>query len=167
VQFDRVVVPEASAATLGIIGILLAQSVSMDYYEEDVREILRRTDTIITSLQVEGRLPGRVPDLVKFIGSCIATKNGVISTLSLFDKPDATWENRELDRLHGALRLELEIEDRFRGLEAKLRMIQENLVLLVDLSQQRSTWRLELTVVLLILFEVMIMLWQLWQGKAH
>jgi required for meiotic nuclear division protein 1 len=167
VQFDRVVVPQATPAVLSIIGLLLAQSVAMDYYEEDVREILQRTDTIIGKLQVAGRLPGRVRDLVKFIGSCIATKNGVISTLSLFDKPEATWEDRELDRLYNALRLELEIDDRFRGLEAKLRMIQENLVLLVDLSQQRSTWRLELTVVLLILFEVVIMLWQLFRGGGH
>lgn len=167
VQFERVVVPEASPKVLSIIGLLLAQSVAMDYYEEDVREILARTDTIIGSLQVEGRLPGRVQDLVKFIGSCIATKNGVISTLALFDKPDAAWEDRELDRLYNALRLELEIDDRFRALEAKLRMIQENLVLLVDLSQHRSTWRLELTVVMLILFEVMIMLWQMFRGGAH
>lgn len=167
VQFDRVVVPQATPAVLSIIALLLAQSVAMDYYEEDVREILTRTDAIVTTLQVAGRLPGRVQDLVKFIGSCIATKNGVISTLSLFDKPDATWEDRELDRLYNALRLELEIDDRFRGLEAKLRMIQENLVLLVDLSQQRSTWRLELTVVLLILFEVVIMLLQMWRGGGH
>ena len=33
-----------------------------------------------------------------------------------------------------------------------LRMIQENPVLLADLYHSRSTWRLELTVVLLILF---------------
>jgi required for meiotic nuclear division protein 1 len=167
VQFERVVVPEATPKVLSIIGLLLAQSVAMDYYEEDVREILQRTDTIIGSLQVAGRLPGRVQDLVKFIGSCIATKNGVISTLSLFDKPDAAWEDRELDRLYNALRLELEIDDRFRGLEAKLRMIQENLVLLVDLSQHRSSKRLEVTVVLLILFEVVIMLWQMWRGGGH
>ena len=54
---------------------------------------------------------------------------------------------------------------RLRALEAKLRMIQENLVLLVDLSQHRSTWRLELTVVLLIFFEIMISLWQIWRGQ--
>jgi uncharacterized Rmd1/YagE family protein len=164
VQFDRVVLPEAALPAMDIISLLLAQSVAMDYYEEDVQDILKRTDAITTSLQTAGRLPGKVGDLVKFIGSCIATKNGVIATLALFDKPDATWENRDLDRLYNALRLELEIDDRFRALEAKLRMIQESLVLLVDLSRHRSTWRLEVSVLLLILFEVVIMLWQVFSG---
>lgn len=167
VQFDRVVLPEASIPALKVISLLLAQSVAMDYYEEDVQEILTRSDAITRSLQGEGRLPGRVGDLVKFIGSCIATKNGIIATLALFDKPDSAWEVQSLDRLYNSLRLELELDDRFRALEAKLRMIQENLVLLVDLSQHRSTWRLEVTVVLLILFEVILTLWQMFRGSAH
>lgn len=167
VQFDRVILPEATLPALKVISLLLAQSVAMDYYEEDVQEILTRSEAITRSLQAEGRLPGRVGDLVKFIGSCIATKNGVIATLALFDKPDAAWEVQSLDRLYNSLRLELELDDRFRALEAKLRMIQENLVLLVDLSQHRSTWRLEVTVVLLILFEVLLTLWQMFRGTAH
>lgn len=167
VQFDRVILPEVTLGALKVISLLLAQSVAMDYYEEDVQEILSRSEVITRSLQVAGRLPGRVGDLVKFIGSCIATKNGVIATLALFDKPDAAWEVQSLDRLYSSLRLELELDDRFRALEAKLRMIQENLVLLVDLSQHRSTWRLEVTVVLLILFEVLLTLWQMFRGTAH
>lgn len=164
VQFDRVILPEATLPAFKVISLLLAQSVAMDYYEEDVQEILTRSEVITRGMQTEGRLPGRVGDLVKFIGSCIATKNGVIATLALFDKPDAAWEVQSLDRLYNSLRLELELDDRFRALEAKLRMIQENLVLLVDLSQHRSTWRLEVTVVLLILFEVLLTLWQMFRG---
>jgi uncharacterized Rmd1/YagE family protein len=46
-------------------------------------------------------------------------------------------------------------------------MIQENLVLLADLYHSRSTWRLELTVVLLILFEILLNLWNLFRGGTH
>lgn len=161
VHFDRVVLSEPTLPALKVISLLLAQSVAMDYYDEDVQEILKRTEAITKSLQAEGRLPGRINDLVRFIGSCIATKNDVIATLALFDKPDSTWEDQQIDHLYNGLRQELELDDRFRALEAKLRMIQENMELLVDLSNARSTWRLELTVVLLILFEVMLSLWQL------
>ncbi len=167
VKFDRVVLNEPTLPRLKLISLLLAQSVAMDYYDEDVQEILRRSDAITAVLRSEGRLPGRVDELVKFIGSCMETKNGVIATLALFDKPEATWEDPELDSLYNRLREELELDDRFRALEAKLRMIQETLVLLVDLSQYRSTWRLEITVVLLILFEVLLMLWQMFRGSGH
>ncbi len=166
VKFDRVILHEPTLPALKLISLLLAQSVAMDYYDEDVQEILRRSDAITASLRAEGRLPGRVDDVIKFIGSCMETKNGVISTMALFDKPDATWEDQDLDILYNRLREELEIDDRFRALEAKLRMIQDTLVLLVDLSQYRSTKRLEITVVLLILFEVLLMLWQILSGGS-
>ena len=167
VKFDRVVLHDPTLPTLKLVSLLFSQSVAMDYYDEDVQEIQRRSDDITASMRSEGRLPGRVGDLVRFIGTCMETKNDVIATMALFDKPDATWEDPDLDRLYNALRAELEIDDRFRALESKLRMIQENLVLLVDLTQHRSTWRLEMTVVVLILFEVLISLWQLANGRAH
>lgn len=167
VKFDRVVLHEPTLPALKLVSLLLAQSVAMDYYDEDVQGIQRRSDDITFSMRTAGRLPGRVGDLVRFIGTCMETKNDIIATLALFDKPDSTWEDAELDRLYNALRAELEIDDRFRALESKLRMIQENLVLLVDLTQHRSTWRLEMTVVVLIMFEVLISLWQLANGRAH
>lgn len=164
VKFDRVIVPEVNLPILAIISLLLAQSAAMDYYQEDVQETIERTKHITSSLQHAGRLPGRINALVKFIGACISTKNDVISTLSLFDKPESTWESPELDKLYNALRQELEINDRFRALEAKLRIIQDSLSLIVDLANQRSTFRLEFTVVLLILTEVIITVWQLFAG---
>lgn len=167
VQFDRVILAEASVGALKVISLVLAQSAAMDYYDEDVQEIQERTHVITRALQVEGRVPGRLDKLVQFIGSCIETKNGMIATLALFDKPDATWEDQQIDRIYSGLRIELEIDDRFRALEAKLRMIQENLVLLADLYHSRSTWRLELTVVLLILFEILLNLWNLFRGGTH
>lgn len=167
VKFDRVILSDPSLPTLKIVCLLLAQSVAMDYYDEDVQDIQRRSDTITAKLRSKGRLPGRVGDMVKFIGRCMETKNDIIATLSLFDKPESTWEDAGLDRLYRALREELEIDDRFRALEAKLRMIQENLVLLVDLCNSRSTWRLELIVVLLILLEVILTVWQLVNGRGH
>ncbi len=54
----------------------------------------------------------------------------------------------------------LEVDDRYRALEAKLRLFQENLVVLVDLARQRHTLQLEWAVVLLILFEVGVMIWR-------
>jgi uncharacterized Rmd1/YagE family protein len=166
VHFDRVVVGELTPAVMGVIALLIAQSVAMDYYDEDVEDILDRSGSITRDLATRGRMRGRVTDLIKFIGSCIQTKNGVIETLALFDKPDATWEQELIDRLYVRLREVLEIEDRFRTLEYKLRMIQENLVLLVDLSRQRHTIFLETVVLLLILFEVIVMVWQVVQGRT-
>jgi uncharacterized Rmd1/YagE family protein len=167
VRFDRVVVPSLSREVVDIVGLVLAQSVAMDFYAEDVATIEASTDRITAELRVRGRLRGRLRELSKFIGLCIATRNEVISTLALFDKPDVTWENEQLDRLWNGLYRMLELDDRYRHLEAKLRMIQDNLVVLVDLARQRHTFFLEATIVALIVFEIVITLWQIAGGAGH
>jgi uncharacterized Rmd1/YagE family protein len=166
VRFDRVLVGEVTPSVRGVVGLLLAQSAAMDYYGEDVDEILDRTGEITRGLAVEGQMRGRVKELIRFIGTCIHTKNGIIETLALFDKPDVTWEVETIDKLWVGLRAVLEFDDRYRALEYKLRMIQENLVLLVDLSRQRHTIWLETAVLALICLEVIVMVAQMLQAHA-
>jgi uncharacterized Rmd1/YagE family protein len=167
VRFDRVILPALELPAIEIVTEVLAQSVAMDYYADDVAEIELETDRIALKLRTEGQIPGRVRNTLQFIGLCVATRNDVISTLALFDKPDATWENEQLDRLWNAMRKMLELDDRYRALDAKLRMFQDNLVLLVDLARQRQTLTLEIAVVFLILVELIVMAWQVVTATGH
>lgn len=168
VRFDRVLVPELTWPVRSVVGLVLAQSAAMEYYEDHVSEILEQTDRITQALAESGRMRGRVRDTVRFIGHCIETKNEIVETLALFDKPDVTWESEQLDRLFVRLREMMEIDDRFRALEYRLRTIQDSLVLLVELSRGESTFRLELLVVLLIFLELAVMLWQVaTSGGGH
>ena len=159
VRFDRVVVPALTVPVLDVVAEVVAQSVAMDYYAHDVDQIETQFDRIVERLR-SGKRSESVGKLTQFIGVCIAVRNDVISTLALFDKPEATWENEQLDRLWIGMRHLLELDDRYRNLEAKLRLFQENLVVLVDLARQRHTLALEWAVVVLILFETAVMIWQ-------
>jgi len=167
VRFDRVILPSLDVPAIEIVAEVLAQSVAMDYYADDVADIEAETDRIATELRAAGRIPGRVRPTLQFIGLCIATRNDILSTLALFDKPDATWENEQLDRLFTNLRKMLEVDDRYRALDAKLRMFQDNLVLLVDLARQRHTLTLEFAVVVMIAFEILISVWQVLTTTGH
>jgi uncharacterized Rmd1/YagE family protein len=166
VRFDRVVLPALELGAIEIVAEVLAQSVAMDYYADDVAEIEAETDRIANELRNAGK-PTRVRPTIQFIGLCIATRNDVLSTLALFDKPDATWENEQLDRLWNGLRKMLELDDRYRALDVKLRMFQDNLVLLVDLARQRHTFALEMAVAVLIALEIAIMIWQVLTTTGH
>ncbi len=165
VQFDRIVVPVRTLEVEEIIAEVLAQSVAIDYYAKDVAEIENATDRIAGALRSSGRL-GSVRSMTRFVGLCIATRNDIISTLALFDKPDATWDNEQLDRLWTGVRRVLEVDDRYRALEAKLALFQDNLVVLVDLARQRNMMALEVTVALLILLEIVVTVWQV-MGMHH
>lgn len=154
--FDRVVVPELGPATLGVIAYVLAQSTAIDYYEEDVQAILDRIGTIATEVSHQGKPRGRPRDLVRFVGTAINSQVEIISSISLLDKPDITWEDELADRLHDKLRYHLEIAERYRALEAKLLVIREALQALLELSSERRMLILEVAILLLILLETAV-----------
>jgi uncharacterized Rmd1/YagE family protein len=160
VKFDRVVVPSLDATVVEILSLILAQSVAMDYYEEDVRAAYARVEGFATSLVDSGRIDLSARELNRFVGNVLAVRNQIAMTLSLLDEPLETWEHELYDRLYRALRSAFEIEDRHQTLEYKLRLIQENLEIMVNLAQSRRGHLLEGVVIALIAFEIALTLFE-------
>jgi uncharacterized Rmd1/YagE family protein len=161
VHFDRVIVPALDAAVIDILALLLAQSVSIDYYDEDLAEILAAIDHRTDRIARTGRLFGSPRELTRFVGATLSTKNQIIAALAVLDKPAVTWESETLDSLYRDLRAMLEIDERFRALEYKMRTIQDTLELFLDLGNTRRSQVLELVVIALIFIEVALaVLWR-------
>lgn len=112
-------------------------------------------------LEQMGHFRGRVRDLLRLVGLGMTLRNRVVRTLSLLDSPALTWDVEELDRLHRDLKQSFSIEDRYRALDHKLHMIDDNLELLVDLAQQKRSLFLEILVVVLIAIEVVLFVAQI------
>jgi len=156
VAFDRVVVPELGPSTLEVIATVLAQSVSIDYYDEDAQAILDRLSVMCTEVATKGRPLGRRRDLTRFAGATMAFQTEIIGAILLLDKPDLTWEDEYADRLHDKLRYHFEIAERFKALEAKLQTIRETLRSLLEMSSERRMFVVEVAVMLLIVIEVVM-----------
>ena len=154
VAFDRVVVPALGPSTLEVIATVLAQSVSIDYYDEDAQAILDRLAVTCTQVAKRGRPPGRQRDLMRFAGEAMAFQAEIIGAILLLDKPDLTWEDEYADRLHDRLRYHFEIPERFKALHAKLSTIRETLQALLEMLSERRMLFVEVAVMLLIVIEV-------------
>jgi len=158
VNFDRAVIPNLDATVVELMSLILAQSVAMDYYEEDVAAAYGRVELFASRLSDRGSITESERALNRHVGSVLAVRNQIAMTLSLLDAPGATWEREVYDRLYRQLRHAFEIEDRYRTIEYKIRLIQDNLEIVVDLAQQRRGRNLELTIIALITFEVILAL---------
>jgi uncharacterized Rmd1/YagE family protein len=156
VAFDRVVVPELGASTLEVIATVLAQSASIDYYDEDAQAILDRLAGLCNEVAKTGRPPGRQRDLVRFAGAAMAFQAEIVGAMALLDKPDLTWEDEQADRLHDKLRYHFEIPERVKALDAKLRTISETLKALLEMVSGRRMLFVEVAVMLLIVIEVVM-----------
>ena len=76
--------------------------------------------------------------------------------LALLDKPDTTWDDPAMDRIYDELRAEFDLVDRYTTMEQKLNGVREALELVLDVARDRRMWLLEVTIVLLILFELLL-----------
>lgn len=157
VQFDRVLLPELDARSVELVALAIGQSVGMEYYEDSIDQLVNELEHIARKLANTGRFRSRNRQLLSFIGRGMTTRTQVVHTLSLLDaSPALAWDNEALDRLYGNLRLSFAIEDRYRAFDQKLRMIQDNLELLVDLSQHKRSVLLEVAVIVLIAMEMIL-----------
>ena len=154
--FDRVVVPELGPNTLEVIAMVLAQSVSIDYYDEDAQAILDRIAQMGSEVARRGRPLRRQRDLVRFAGAAMAFQAEIIGAILLLDKPDLTWEDEHADRLHDKLRYHFEIAERYKALETKLVTIRDTLQSLLELGSERRMFFVEVAVLLLIVIEVVM-----------
>jgi uncharacterized Rmd1/YagE family protein len=158
---NRVVAPALTRGLAELAAFVVAQSAAMEYYEEDVDQILADLNAESEQLARTGQLRPNVRELLKFIGSGMSTHNQVVYTLSLLDTPQLAWDDDALDRVYRALRAFFEIEDRFRALDHKLTMIQNSFEVFAELTQERRSYSLEVIVAVLVGVEVLLFLYEI------
>jgi required for meiotic nuclear division protein 1 len=74
------------------------------------------------------------------------------------------WDRPDLERLYSRLKDEYELAERVEGLNNKIAVIAETARALADLMDSERGLRLELMIVLLIVFEIVITLGQMAYG---
>lgn len=154
VEYNRLVIDKLTPERKAVIAKIIAQSAAMECYEQLIESVKAKVDVLVERLEEKGKI-GMAPEkLYKSIGYAIAIRNEVIGSLHLLDKPDLIWEDKVMDGLYDELRAAFELNDRFKALEYKLKVIQETLDTLAETVKNSRSHKLEITIVLLILVEV-------------
>ncbi len=166
VDFDRARIDSLSIDRVEILSLILAQSTALEYFEIKVDDMFGKTADIGHSLAKRGVLERSEKNIKKFMGQCISTKQVLVASLYLLDKPDEIWEDRLLDTLYRESVEMFELKDRYKTVDYKLRMIQENLELIAELLQYRHGNFLEWAIIILIAIEIVLFVFQLFILKT-
>lgn len=158
---EKILLPvENLEMNMRIIMLNTAQSVGMDYYEKLTDDILTGTQEYIKELDKYGKIKVSKKNLLKFIGKTLNVKNSIVDNLYILDNPNIVWEDVSLDTLNKAMKQTFETYPRFKALDYRLQIVEDNLRLFTDLSQHRESSRLEWIIIALILIEVMNLIWK-------
>lgn len=113
------------------------------------------------------RLPKDRKRILKIIGEALLVDHRMSGRVAVEDKPDVLWDRSDLERLYARLEDEYELSERARTLARKIGVVQETARALTDLIDAKRSAGLEVTIVLLIVIEVILIVVQMTIGIAH
>jgi uncharacterized Rmd1/YagE family protein len=152
---------EATVERLQLIAEILSRSVVLAHYEGAVAKEFGRIEPLADVLRREGRGSRKGIDLLKQIGGIISIQARMVGRVEITDKPELLWERPELERLYLRLEDEFELRERHLALERKLALISDTAETLLEMLESRRTLRVEWYIVILIVFEIMLTLYDM------
>ncbi len=144
-----------------VVAQVLAKSALLTYYEERVASVFDRVEGLAAQLR-DTTVPASGRELVREIGDVLLIRTRMVGRVEVSEKPEITWDDAELDRLYERLATEFELRDRDRALSRKLELISDVAGTYLELLDTRKSLRLEWYIVILIVVEIVLFVWELW-----
>jgi uncharacterized Rmd1/YagE family protein len=153
-------IADRSIERLQLIAVALSKSVVLADYEARVTEDFDLIEPIAEHLQQRGLRGQRSRKLLRHLGAALLSEQRMVGRVEVSDKPELLWERPDLEAIYLRLEAELEIRDRHKILERKLQLISSSTQTVLDILQNRRTLRVEWYIVILIVFEILLTLYE-------
>ena len=153
---------DSSAERLQIVAEALAKSVVLDYYEQKVLTLFEQIKPFTTAIQNPHERPPKEKELLRYIGGTLLIQQKMLGIVEVGDKPDPIWDYPDLNRLYLRLEDEYELRERLLILEQKLALISRSVETALGILQQDSSHRVEWYIVILIVVEILLSVYEIW-----
>lgn len=154
-----IVLREITPERLQVVADVMAKDMVLEHYEIRVAAVFDRIEPLAARLKDYDRHDFRVRDLLSQIGEVLITQHRMVGRAEVLEKPEVLWNLPELEGLFGRLEREYEVRERSKALERKLEVIGNTAQTLLDLMHTRRSLRVEWYIVLLIVFELALSLY--------
>jgi len=162
---DYAIMPHYDSSFIDIISFVIAKSVALERIEEQVDTVLDEMESLISLLD-KGKLG--IPDhkLAKLASRILNFKYKSIASIMVLDKPDITWENLEADKLYLTMANLFELDQRYQEIKHKSETLMDITEVFTSLSHSRRATRLEWIIIILIVIEIIIYLFEIIGKRA-
>jgi uncharacterized Rmd1/YagE family protein len=151
-----------------VIADALAKSAALARDEREAAAVFDVMEPFARHLATKGRRPGGRRQILKHVGHALLVRQRVSGGVAVEEKPDALWDRPDLERLYSRIEDEYELRERATALNRKLAVVGDTAQVLTDLIDTERSLRLEMIIVLLIVFEIVITFYQMFTGDpAH
>lgn len=152
---------EFSIECLQIVADVLAKSVVLAHYEAGTASVFDQIEPFAAGLLSSNKSERQGKELLRQLGGTLSIQHKIVGRVEIIDKPDLLWDSPTLERVYRRLEDEYEIRERHLALERKLELISRTAETVLDLLQHNTGLRVEWYVVILIVVEIMLSLYDL------
>jgi uncharacterized Rmd1/YagE family protein len=150
-----------------VVADILAKSVALAYHETRVARVFDNIEPVAEALCRSGpRRRFAAPELLDHIGDVMITQHRMVGRVEVTEKPLLLWDRSDLDRLYGRLKEEYELLDRDSALTRKLDLVSQTAMTSLGLLQAKRSLRVEWYIVILIVIEILLTLYELFISPA-
>lgn len=157
----RVVLKVLTTEHVLLIADALATSTILAHDEKNVDKVFDVMEPLARQLAENGRTPGGRRAILRHIGNALLVQQRVSGLVAVLEKPDVLWERPDLERLFTRLEDEYELKERADVLTRKLTVISDTAKAFADIIDTERSLRLEVIIVLLIAFEILFTMFQI------
>lgn len=141
----------------GVIAIsyALAQAVKLSQYEVYVEQTMYELEAIPLALAKHGKIPVSRQQALKKTGRILLVRSKINLHSDLIDTPDYFWDRPRSEKIYLEALKEMDLSKRLGNLNKRLDIMQNIYGLLISQIEHTHTFWLEITIILLIAFEVL------------
>ena len=159
VQSGAVSLDEISLEKMQVIADALSKNLVLTLYEKKVADEFDKIEPLAQELASFGRVSGDSKKLLSKIGRMLLIEHRMVGRAEIGDKPETLWDFPHLGGLYASMEDEFELNERQAALDRKLRLISDTAQTLSDVWDNKQLHKLEWYVIGLILFEVVLSLY--------
>jgi uncharacterized Rmd1/YagE family protein len=146
---------------LQVVAEAIAKSAALAHYETEVGSVFTELEPLVAGVHRGWRGgPGKGKILAQ-LSHALNTQARIMGRVEVTEKPELTWDAPELDRLYERLAAEFELVERDEALTRKTDFMSQSADLLMGMAQHGQTLRVEWYIVILILIEIVLLVFDL------
>jgi len=166
IRDDRIGVPSQEDWVPGILSTVLSKSVALEKVEADVERLLDEAEPVVQNLAT-GKVSSSDAKISSLSGQILSFRLNTVAYIQLLDKPDATWDNVAAEEMYSKLSQFFELQDRYDKIQAKSGVLMDLTDVVATYSHHNRDARLEWVIILLIVFEIFLSLFQMFLPHAR
>jgi uncharacterized Rmd1/YagE family protein len=158
IEEDEITLQKKDALTKLAISYAIGQSVKLTVFEEVIVKTVETTKQFPRDLARKGKISLSRKETSQKMGELFLERNYINLHTEILDTPEFFWEHSELEPIYRRAIHYLDVNKRVELLNRRLNLMHELFEILSNELNHQQTSRLEMTIIILIVIEVVIAL---------